>query len=288
MCGRRALSSSTDVVVVVRNVDEPGRVALNRLQPEVGTPLTAVLTDGAGISGEVRWRWYTSKVIDPVPSYDNHWSLVGGADTGRYTPRGDRVDGVVSENEDPDVPVDEGRSLRAVASYTDGNGSLKRAVGISVHPVRAEVSSDQDIGFGGITANGSPGFHPDGEYDLSLPENSPVGTPVGDPVVAIDPNYDILTYELDDARSADDQLDTSGDVGAFSIDMATGQIEVAVEDLSYEGMARRAVQVLCQGDRSQRGGRRGRSVSQPDRRKRPAGDRRPLTRRASTNYAVGG
>ena len=71
---RRALSSSRDVVVLVRNVDEPGTVVLNRLQPEVGTPLTAILTDGAGVEGEVTWWWYTSKVIDPDPTYDNHWT----------------------------------------------------------------------------------------------------------------------------------------------------------------------------------------------------------------------
>ena len=52
-----------------------------------------------------------------------------------------------------------------------------------------------------------------------------MGTPIGDPVVAIDPNDDTLTYELDDDRD-DDPADESGDVGHFSIDMATGQITV--------------------------------------------------------------
>lgn len=236
---RRALSSSRNVVVVVRNVDEPGTVVLNRLRPEVGTPLTAMLIDGAGIEEGVIWRWYTSKVIDPDPSDNNHWSLVGDADSGTYTPRGDRVDGVVSDDADPDAPLDEGRFLRAVAAYTDGNGSLKTATGMSAHRVRAEVSSHLDLGFSGNPANGSPGFHPDRDYDLSVLENSPVGTPVGHPIVAIDPNDDVLTYELDDSRSSDDQLDTSGDMRLFSIDMATGQIRVAVEGLNYEDMVGR-------------------------------------------------
>ena len=130
--------------------------------------------------------------------------------------------------------MDEGSYLRAVAAYTDGDGSMKRTIGVSVHPIRAEVSSDLDVGFGGNSANGSPGFHPDGEYELTVPENSPIGTPVGEPIVAVDPNEDILTYELDDTRSKDDQFDTSGDAGAFSIDMATGQITVASRDLNYE------------------------------------------------------
>ena len=231
---RRALSSGRDVIVLVRNVDEPGNVGLNRLQPEVGTPVTATLTDGAGIDGEVNWRWYTSKVVDPDPSYDNHWSVVETSATDIYTPRGDRVVGVVSDDADPNAPVDESRYLRVVASYTDGNGAAKRATAMSAHPVRAEVSSDSDVGFGGNPANGSPGFHPGGKYNFSVPENSPIGTPVGEPVVAVDPNDDLLTYELDDTRLDSDQLDSSGDVGAFSIDIATGQLEVAVEDLSYE------------------------------------------------------
>ena len=96
---------------------------------------------------------------------------------------------------------------------------------------------DVDVGYPGNPANGSPGFSPHRDYNLSVVENSPVGTPVGEPVVALDPNHDILTYELDDTRSPGDQVDRSGGVGAFSIDMATGQIEVAVEGLSYEDMA---------------------------------------------------
>ena len=231
---RRALSSSRDVIVSVKNSNEPGTVTLDRLQPEVGSPVTATLTDGAGIDGDATWRWYTSKVVDPDPSYENHWTAVDDADTATYTPRGDRIEGVVSSSEDPDTPVDEGRHLRVIALYTDGHGVDKRAIAVSAHPVRAEVSSDSDVGFTGTTANGSPGFSPALDYDFSLPENSPVGTAVGRPVVAVDPNDDILTYELDDNRSDTDALDSSGDVGAFSIEMGTGQIEVASGSLNYE------------------------------------------------------
>ena len=56
---------------------------------------------------------------------------------------------------------------------------------------------------------------------------------MGDPVVAVDPNDDTLTYELDDDRDID-AADTSGDVGHFSIDMATGQLEVE-KTLDHEG-----------------------------------------------------
>ena len=231
---RLALSSRRDVIIAVRNVDEPGLVSLNRLQPEVGTPVTAILTDGAGIDGDVMWQWHTSKVVEPDPNYASHWAAVEDASAATYVPRGDRVEGVVESGDDPDGPVDEGRYLRVVASYTDGHGIEKTATATSARPVRTEVSSDLDVGFGGNPDNGSPGFPPNLSYDFTLPENSVVGTPVGRPVVALDPNEDILTYELDDTRSDADVLDESRDVGSFSIDMATGQIEVGSEGLNFE------------------------------------------------------
>ena len=239
--GHRALVSESDFTIMVTNVNESPEVTMNRLQPEVGTPITAMLSDPDGVidtdgsvgDGEdevtLGWRWYTSKVQDPLASVDSHWAVATGegSDTPTYTPAGVRVDGSSSE------VVDEGRYLRAIVTYLDmgvsdtddgvTTGMVRRATGVSAHPVRAEVSTDLD----GVasTENGSPGFNPSADYTRTVSEHTPVGAPVGDPVVAVDPDDDILTYELDD--------DTSGDVGYFAIDMATGQIEVAMP-LSYE------------------------------------------------------
>ena len=246
--GHRALVSESDFTIMVTNVNESPEVTMNRLQPEVGTPITATLsdpdgeidTDGTVGDGKdevtLGWRWYTSKVQDPVASVDSHWAVATGegSDSATYTPAGVRIDGTAS------YIVDEGRYLRVIVTYLDMGVSdtddgvttsmVRRATGVSAHPVRAEVSTDMD----GVasTENGSPGFNPSADYTRTVSEHTPVGAPVGDPVVAVDPDDDILTYELDDDRDAD-APDRSGDVGYFTIDLATGQLEVAMP-LSYE------------------------------------------------------
>ena len=247
----RALSAEAHVTVMVTDVNEPGRLIMDRLQPEVGTPITAMLddpdgdedTNGSVGTGEDRvtlgWQWYVSKVEDPVANVEGHWTAATGTgnDTATYTPAGDRV------TDDTSTAVDEGRYLRVVVKYLDMSVEdtddgvtvrmVREEVAVSVNPVREEMSSDLD-GVGN-TENGSPGFSPADSYTRTVPENSPVGTPTGDPVVAVDPNDDTLTYELDDDMDAD-PADRSGDVGHFSIDMATGHITVE-KRLDYEDNA---------------------------------------------------
>ena len=247
----RALSAEAHVTVMVTDVNEPGRLIMDRLQPEVGTPITAILNDPDGdedTDGTVGsdddevtlgWQWYVSKVEDPVTHIDNHWTAATGTgnNTATYTPAGDRVTDSTS------TAVDEGRYLRVVVKYLDmgvedtNDGvtvrMVREEVAVSVNPVREEMSSDLD-GVGN-TENGSPGFSPADSYTRTVPENNPIGTPIGDPVVAVDPNDDTLTYELDDDMDAD-PADRSGDVGHFSIDMATGHITVE-KRLDYEDNA---------------------------------------------------
>ena len=246
---QNALSTESRFTIMVTNVNEEARVTMNRLQPEVGTPIKAVLNDRDGDvdtngtvgSGDDRvtlgWQWYVSKVQEPIGDVEGHWTAATGVgnETATYTPAGNRVTDTTS------TEVDEGRYLRAVVRYLDmgvedtddgvTTSMVRKVIGVSAHPVRAEVSSDLD----GVenTENGSPGFSPANDYTRTVPEDTPVGDPVGDPVVAVDPNDDILTYELDDDTDTA-AADTSGDVGHFSIDMATGQIEVA-KTLDYEG-----------------------------------------------------
>ena len=276
----RAFTAEAHVTVVVFDVNEPGELTMNRLQPEVGTPVTATLsdpdgdidTDGTVVSGDhevtLGWQWYVSKVQDPVEDVDSHWTAATGAgnDTATYTPAGVRVTDTTS------TVTDEGRYLRAVVRYLDMGvedtdedatvGMVRKESAVSANPVHAEVTTDLDVvrntentvstdrvraaatadlAVRQNTENGSPGFSPANSYTWTVPENTPVGTPIGDPVVAIDPNGDTLTYELDDDRDADpdddrdaDPADESGDVGHFSIDMATGQITLE-KTLDHEG-----------------------------------------------------
>ena len=59
----------TDIALTVEvaNVDDPGELTLQWLQPEVGTAIMATLTDPDGDTTGEAWTWYTSKVVGPEP-----------------------------------------------------------------------------------------------------------------------------------------------------------------------------------------------------------------------------
>ena len=140
----RALSTETHVTVEVTDKNEGGMVTFNRIQPEVGTAIMATLEDPdgtlilTGVSGttELGWDWYVSKVTNPVADAPNHWAAATGTDgeeglTTTYTPTGDTV------SSDTDSAVDEGKFLRAVATYTDDAlGGPRTAIMVSYNPVR--------------------------------------------------------------------------------------------------------------------------------------------------------
>ena len=212
--------------VTVENVDDPGELTLQWLQPEVGTRIRATLTDPDGNISVSTWTWSTSKVGGiPDVNEESHWNAVIGeglatvltpADentVSSYVPQGDTV------ASDIDSAVDEGDHLRVKVDYTDVHGVGRTRYGISMNPVRAEVSSPGD--------NGSPDFGEETDT-RKVPESTAVGDPVGAPVAAIDPDNDTLTYELVEVATPND-----GDDEFFDIDMATGQITVA-QGLDYD------------------------------------------------------
>ncbi len=233
----RALSTETNVVVAVTNEPEDGTVTIDLRQPEVGTPITATITDLDGavaIGSPNGWMWYVSKVTNPVDDEDDHWAPVPGTNldaiTSTYTPAGVRA-----RTPATGTVADEGKYLRAVALYTDSSGTQRKAIGVSEFPVRAEVSTDND--FDANPANGSPGFRQGADYTRTVPESLGKGMNVGAPVVATDPNVvatdpnnDTLTYELDDGiddnREDGVSIADGHDATYFSIDKATGQIKV--------------------------------------------------------------
>lgn len=246
----RALSTTADYTVHVMDVNEAGSITLNRIQPEVGTQITARLNDPDGTRGAdpdnnataITWQWYVSKVTNPVVTFDSHWETVGTNATpntdnpnlSTYSPAGDRVTEATSP------AADEGKYLRAVATYMDRHGASRTARVMSENPVRAEVTSDSDDSAN--AENGSPGFSSTGVYTRSIVESAGKYSPVGAPVTAIDPNSnDTLTYELDndtDATNAVAMVDDTtnnfaSDVSFFSIDDETGQISLR-KGLSFE------------------------------------------------------
>ena len=245
----RALSTESHFTIEVVDVNEDGNITLNRIQPEVDTDITAKLTDPDGTRGEdestgaITWQWYVSKVTDPVVTFDSHWETVGdNADPNTvdpnlstYTPAGDRV------TEDTSPAADEGKYLRAVATYMDRHGASRTARVMSENPVRPEVSSDSDEVEN--PKNGSPGFSSTGVYTRSIVESEGKDSPVGAVVTAIDPNdEDTLTYELDndmDAATPVAMTEIEGgnpydtDVSFFSIDDESAQISLR-KGLSFE------------------------------------------------------
>ena len=101
-----ANSTSTMVVVNVRNLDEPGTVRLSTLQPKVGFVVNATVTDPDGettaslpideqeneLTDEATWQWARSMTSDG-PWSDIVATTTGPvtSDTANYTPNADDV-----------------------------------------------------------------------------------------------------------------------------------------------------------------------------------------------------
>ncbi len=175
-------SATVTVTIRVTDVEEAGTVTLSAERPRVGTALTASLTDPDGGVSGVTWRWARSD------TQTGDYTSIASATAASYTP----------------VAADMGMYLRATASYTDRRGSGKQAFSPS------------------LQVNNPPVF-PLGEAgERSVPEDTPAGENVGDPVTASDANDDTLTYSLD-----------GSDAGSFSIVAATGQLRTRAA-LDYE------------------------------------------------------
>ena len=217
------------VTVMVTNVDEPGVVTINWLQPEIGQAIMATLedpdspTDPAGVT----WAWTVSNVANPDVMEDLNWRAGEGADDNSesYTP----AEAMNTQDADTD------RILRATVTYEDGEGAdMKTARAVSAKPVQAA---------GGGFENGSPDFLKELE-SRSVRETAAVDARVGAAVGAsVDTRStkDTLTYGLRAVAENDltqipagDSPITATQVGdhanapdSFNIDKATGQITVA-------------------------------------------------------------
>ena len=188
----RNASDDVDVTITITNVDEAGTVSVSPEQPKSGTALTVSLSDPDGSVSDISWQWAAS-------SDGSNWSDISGANSDSYTPVADDV----------------GIYLRATASYTDRHGS-----GRSAHAVMERQ-----------TAQRAPSFEGDVTL-LTVDENTPPGTLVGDAITATDPDGDILTYSLSGTEAS-----------SFVIDGSTGQITVGSGTMvDYEsGPARHTV-----------------------------------------------
>ena len=159
----QAATTTRPVTITIANVEEPGAVTVDSLQPQVGTALTANIEDPDGGVSSATWQWQTFE--NPITK----WADIARATQQAYTP----------------VEADVGKYLRATASYTDAEGSGKSAQGVVI-AVRAAPLQ-----------NAAPVFADD-TATRTVPENSVVGTNVGAPVTATDSNIDdTLTYSVE-------------------------------------------------------------------------------------------
>ena len=111
------MTDTRAVAVTIINVEETGSVELSHITPEVGTRITATLTD-PDKSRAVSWQWYVG---------DTNTEAIGsGAKTATYTP----------------TATDTNSSIIAKASYTDGHGPDKEAESRSDSQVQADQGQD--------------------------------------------------------------------------------------------------------------------------------------------------
>ena len=108
------IDASIDVVItIIEVVDQAGSVSLSPSQPQVGTRITATLTDPDGSLPGISWQWSRSD------SLSGPWANIG-SNSGSYTPSANDV----------------GDYLRATATYTDGHGTGKSASVTSANRVQ--------------------------------------------------------------------------------------------------------------------------------------------------------
>ena len=204
--GGQAATAMEAVTIRVTNVEEPGTVTLNTLQPQVDREIMATLDDPDNEEAStVTWQWYRGN--SPISGATNA-SVV----TSTYTP----------------AAGDVGSVLRATAMYNDAEGDDKTARGESFRSVRSAPSSNSTPAF--------PDQIPatltiDKTQTREVAENMPAGTNLGAPVIANDPG-DVLTYSL------------GGNEASFEIVRRSGQIRTKAA-LDFETITSYTVMVTA-------------------------------------------
>ena len=196
----QATGGTEEITVTVTNVDEAGSVRMSDLQPQIGKPVTATLSDPDGQHTRTRWQW--SRSAD-----NSAWTDIAGARSASYSP----------------VSGDAGMYLRAMATYYDPLGEdAETAMGATDFMVEGEPAinappkfPDQDPGEAGVQ---------NAVAMLEVNEETAAGTSIGDPMVATDADNDPLLYAFDDTPDLKDG--PNNDVARFTIDNETGQIKV--------------------------------------------------------------
>ena len=177
-------TATATVSIGVNNLDEAGAVAIDNGTPKVGDTIAATLSDPDGAASGEAWQW--------ARGLAGNWIGIQSATSNHYTVVGDDI----------------GKLLRASVQYTDPQGSGKSTSAQTTDAV----------------ANDPPAFTTASPAAASVAENVPVGTHVGEALVAGDPNNDEISFSL-----------SGNGAEAFSVD-ANGQISTAAA-LDHEAQA---------------------------------------------------
>ena len=194
-----------ELKVTVINEDEPGTLVFSPIQPQIGTPVRAILTDDDNIDtdrdtvavdpGLGEWQWYSS------PTEGGTFTAIPGTASApsnkwTYTPTDD----------------DLGKYLKVVVEYRDSAGpeppDVRDLSKVTAHKVRRDISTSNDPpkypDQRTLTGVGSPTtiLPEQGRTvaDRFIRETAAAGDIVGAPVTAFDDDatIDILTYSLRD------------------------------------------------------------------------------------------
>ncbi len=191
-----AAGGTRAVTVTVTDVDEAGVASIDRPQPQVSRPLSASLRDEDGPVDDQRWQWARS--VD-----GRTWTDIDGA----------------TEPERRPAPEDVGRYLRATVTYSDRFGTGKTASAVTLRRVELTTLFNAAPSFDDQDDDESTSYI---DVARSVPENTAVGMPIGEPVSATDADRDTLYYELLDTPDLEDGENRA----RFTIDSLTGQIRV--------------------------------------------------------------
>ena len=193
--GETAKSTPMDITVKVTNVNEDGTLSLSARQPRIGIPLTArVVSDPDGAVSGLTWQWERDSAgSTDSPTHDENCATIttwepakgDGVTTATYTPNSD----------------DDGKCLRATASYTDGqgstNGNIRSSEAVEKARNLAPRFNDEDEDANGIQINAR-----------EVPENA--GATVNGDVISRDVGDRVAaTDTLDAEEGDDDQIDYS-------------------------------------------------------------------------------
>ena len=193
------------VVIMVTNAEEDGTVELSAQQPKIGVAVTASVTDPDGTPTDVTWKWERDNDREDAEENTADEEVIEGAESATYTPTSD----------------DNGKYLRAIATYTDGKG---KDTSMSTSVAVVEVRTDNPPEFS-ETETGKRYIVEDGTGNVLANSDGTTEVTDDDPVRATDmETTQLLTYSLSGTDSNSFEITSDTDTGAAD---RGGQISVA-------------------------------------------------------------